>query len=108
MPFPNVAHTLAREQVSAVPVADADDHVVGVVLESDLKAEAAVPAGHRSLGGTSRGRRVDSAVPVAVPGFEGARAELPRGGTGGAMRHDMSPLGGETGSGGSGPRKESR
>ncbi|WP_367325740.1 CBS domain-containing protein [Streptomyces sp. HUAS ZL42] len=44
MPFLDVAHTLAREQVSAVPVVDADDHVIGVVSESDLLAKAAVMA----------------------------------------------------------------
>ncbi|MGP4050392.1 CBS domain-containing protein [Streptomyces sp. 2A115] len=44
MPFLDVAHTLAREQLSAVPVVDADDHVIGVVSESDLLAKAAVMA----------------------------------------------------------------
>ena len=44
LPFLDVAHTLAREQVSAVPVVDADDHVIGVVSESDLLAKAAVMA----------------------------------------------------------------
>ncbi|MEV5908985.1 CBS domain-containing protein [Streptomyces chartreusis] len=44
MPFLQVAHTLTREQVSAVPVVDADDHVIGVVSESDLLAKAAVMA----------------------------------------------------------------
>ncbi|MFF7795679.1 CBS domain-containing protein [Streptomyces sp. NPDC007991] len=44
MPFLDVAHTLAREQVSALPVVDADDHVIGVVSESDLLAKAAVMA----------------------------------------------------------------
>ncbi|TPQ15731.1 CBS domain-containing protein [Streptomyces sporangiiformans] len=39
MPFLDVAHTLTREQVSAVPVVDADDHVIGVVSESDLLAK---------------------------------------------------------------------
>ncbi|MGY1577810.1 CBS domain-containing protein [Streptomyces sp. MN13] len=34
VPFLDVAHTLAREQVSVVPVVDADDHVIGVVSES--------------------------------------------------------------------------
>ncbi|MEU3885113.1 CBS domain-containing protein [Streptomyces sp. NPDC029041] len=42
--FLDVAHTLAREQVSAVPVVDAEDHVIGVVSESDLLAKAAVMA----------------------------------------------------------------
>ncbi|EKX64066.1 CBS domain-containing protein [Streptomyces ipomoeae] len=44
MPFLDVAHTLGREQVSALPVVDADDHVIGVVSESDLLAKAAVMA----------------------------------------------------------------
>ncbi|SDN50101.1 CBS domain-containing protein [Streptomyces sp. cf386] len=44
LPFLEVAHALAREQLSAVPVVDADDHVIGVVSESDLLAKAAVMA----------------------------------------------------------------
>ncbi|MFI6494434.1 CBS domain-containing protein [Streptomyces sp. NPDC050564] len=44
MPFLDVAHTLSREQVNAVPVVDAEDHVMGVVSESDLLAKAAVMA----------------------------------------------------------------
>lgn len=44
MPFVEVARTLTREQVSAVPVVDSDDHVIGVVSESDLLAKAAVMA----------------------------------------------------------------
>ncbi|MFF7647561.1 CBS domain-containing protein [Streptomyces canus] len=44
MPFLDVARTLAREQVNAVPVVDAEDHVIGVVSESDLLAKAAVMA----------------------------------------------------------------
>ncbi|MFF4603224.1 CBS domain-containing protein [Streptomyces sp. NPDC001339] len=44
MPYLDVAHTLAREHVSAVPVVDAEDHVLGVVSESDLLAKAAVMA----------------------------------------------------------------
>ncbi|KUO15987.1 CBS domain-containing protein [Streptomyces dysideae] len=49
MPFLDVAHTLSREHLSAVPVVDAEDHVVGVVSESDLLAKAAVMAvSHRS------------------------------------------------------------
>ncbi|WP_326751270.1 CBS domain-containing protein [Streptomyces hirsutus] len=47
-PFLEVAHTLSREHVSAVPVVDAEDHVIGVVSESDLLAKAAVmSATHR-------------------------------------------------------------
>ena len=44
MPFLDVARTLSREHLSAVPVVDAEDHVVGVVSESDLLAKAAVMA----------------------------------------------------------------
>ncbi|MDX3633420.1 MULTISPECIES: CBS domain-containing protein [Streptomyces] len=44
MPFLDVAHTLSREHVSALPVIDAEDHVIGVVSESDLLAKAAVMA----------------------------------------------------------------
>ncbi|WP_406411449.1 CBS domain-containing protein [Streptomyces sp. NBC_01614] len=54
MPFRDVAHTLAREQVSAVPVVDADDHVIGVVSESDLLAKAAVTAEPRRHGRVGR------------------------------------------------------
>ncbi|KES04267.1 hypothetical protein BU52_26015 [Streptomyces toyocaensis] len=53
MPFSEVARTLAREQVGSVPVVDADDHVIGVVSESDLLAKAAVmaePHRHGSVG----------------------------------------------------------
>ncbi|MFE7896868.1 CBS domain-containing protein [Streptomyces sp. NPDC057424] len=44
LPFLDVARTLSRERLSAVPVVDAEDHVVGVVSESDLLAKAAVMA----------------------------------------------------------------
>ncbi|MFE9644497.1 CBS domain-containing protein [Streptomyces sp. NPDC006365] len=54
MPFVDVAHTLAREQLSAVPVVDADDHVIGVVSESDLLAKAAVMAKPRRHGAVGR------------------------------------------------------
>ncbi|MEU8849547.1 CBS domain-containing protein [Streptomyces sp. NPDC048564] len=54
MPFRDVARTLAREQVSAVPVVDADDHVIGVVSESDLPAKAAVTAEPRRHGRVGR------------------------------------------------------
>lgn len=54
MPFLDVAHTLAREQVNAVPVVDADDHVIGVVSESDLLAKAAVMAEPRRHGPVGR------------------------------------------------------
>ncbi|MGW6907048.1 CBS domain-containing protein [Streptomyces sp. NPDC054940] len=54
MPFRDVAHALAREQVSAVPVVDADDHVIGVVSESDLLAKAAVTAEPRRHGPVGR------------------------------------------------------
>ncbi|MDF3149020.1 MULTISPECIES: CBS domain-containing protein [unclassified Streptomyces] len=54
MPFLEVAHTLAREQVGAVPVVDAGDHVIGVVSESDLLAKAAVMAEPRRHGPVGR------------------------------------------------------
>ncbi|MFE9924833.1 CBS domain-containing protein [Streptomyces sp. NPDC005774] len=54
MPFLDVAHTLAREQVSAVPVVDSDDQVIGVVSESDLLAKAAVMAEPRRHGPVGR------------------------------------------------------
>ncbi|MEV0304310.1 CBS domain-containing protein [Streptomyces prasinus] len=53
-PFLEVAHTLAREQVSALPVVDSDDHVIGVVSESDLLAKAAVMAEPRRHGAVGR------------------------------------------------------
>ncbi|WP_405522561.1 CBS domain-containing protein [Streptomyces canus] len=53
-PFLDVAHTLAREQVSALPVVDSDDHVIGVVSESDLLAKAAVMAEPRRHGAVGR------------------------------------------------------
>ncbi|MFI7296412.1 CBS domain-containing protein [Streptomyces sp. NPDC050121] len=57
MPFLDVAHTLAREQVGAVPVVDAGDHVIGVVSESDLLAKAAVMAEPRRHGPVGRLRQ---------------------------------------------------
>ncbi|MEW2250618.1 CBS domain-containing protein [Streptomyces sp. NPDC006975] len=57
MPFLDVARTLAREQLSAVPVVDADDHVIGVVSESDLLAKAAVMAEPHRHGVVGRLRR---------------------------------------------------
>ncbi|MBA2806890.1 CBS domain-containing protein [Streptomyces sp. KM273126] len=54
MPFADVAHALAREQVNAVPVVDADDHVIGVVSESDLLAKAAVMAEPHRHGAVGR------------------------------------------------------
>ncbi|MFF0745442.1 CBS domain-containing protein [Streptomyces sp. NPDC004111] len=45
-PFKEVARLLAEHRVSGLPVVDADDHVVGVVSETDLlahEAEAAAP-----------------------------------------------------------------
>ncbi|MFH8387212.1 CBS domain-containing protein [Kitasatospora sp. NPDC018058] len=44
LPFTELARTLAREHVGAVPVVDAKDRVIGVVSESDLLAKAAVEA----------------------------------------------------------------
>ncbi|MFI6495210.1 CBS domain-containing protein [Streptomyces sp. NPDC050564] len=40
-PFLEIVRTLSREHLSAVPVVDADDQVIGVVSESDLLAKAA-------------------------------------------------------------------
>ncbi|MFJ1706675.1 CBS domain-containing protein [Kitasatospora sp. NPDC088346] len=42
MPFVDLVRTLSREHLSAVPVVDADDRVLGVVSASDLLAKAAV------------------------------------------------------------------
>ncbi|MFF7236692.1 CBS domain-containing protein [Streptomyces collinus] len=48
MPYRDIARSLAREHAGALPVVDAEDHVVGVVSESDLLAEVAFEAsGHR-------------------------------------------------------------
>ncbi|GGW42168.1 hypothetical protein GCM10010503_18140 [Streptomyces lucensis JCM 4490] len=48
LPYRDIARLLARERVGAVPVVDAEDHVVGVVSESDLLAKVAFDAsGHR-------------------------------------------------------------
>ncbi|WP_443066403.1 CBS domain-containing protein [Streptomyces sp. NBC_01262] len=44
MPFLEIVRKLSREHLSAVPVVDADDQVIGVVSESDLLARAAVHA----------------------------------------------------------------
>lgn len=48
LPYREIARVLAREQTGALPVVDAEDHVVGVVSESDLLAKVAFEAsGHR-------------------------------------------------------------
>ncbi|WP_316783691.1 CBS domain-containing protein [Streptomyces sasae] len=48
LPYRDIARLLAREQVGALPVVDDEDHVVGVVSESDLLAKVAFEAsGHR-------------------------------------------------------------
>ncbi|MDG9702499.1 CBS domain-containing protein [Streptomyces sp. DH37] len=76
MPFPDVARTLSREHLSAVPVVDAEDHVIGVVSESDLLAKAAVmtePHRHGSAGRTrehrlyGRGRGETAATLMTFP-----------------------------------------
>ncbi|WP_415953112.1 CBS domain-containing protein [Streptomyces sp. KLOTTS4A1] len=47
MPFLDIARTLARDHIGCLPVVDAEDHVLGVVSESDLLAKAAIEAsGH--------------------------------------------------------------
>ncbi|MEW1700400.1 CBS domain-containing protein [Streptomyces sp. NPDC091278] len=43
-PFKDVAKLLAEHDISGLPVVDADDHVVGVVSESDLLARRAPTA----------------------------------------------------------------
>ncbi|MFF4569765.1 CBS domain-containing protein [Streptomyces sp. NPDC001410] len=62
LPYRDIARLLAREQVGAVPVVDADDHVIGVVSESDLLAKVAFEAsGHRpGRVGRLRERRMHS------------------------------------------------
>ncbi|MFD8259760.1 CBS domain-containing protein [Streptomyces griseoluteus] len=48
LPYRDIARSLAREHAGALPVVDAEDHVVGVVSESDLLAKVAFEAsGHR-------------------------------------------------------------
>ncbi|MFJ5533749.1 CBS domain-containing protein [Streptomyces sp. NPDC093261] len=48
LPYRDIARSLAREHVGALPVVDAEDHVVGIVSESDLLAKVAFEAsGHR-------------------------------------------------------------
>ncbi|MEU6510319.1 CBS domain-containing protein [Streptomyces sp. NPDC046942] len=48
LPYRDIARLLAREHVGAVPVVDTEDHVLGVVSESDLLAKVAFEAsGHR-------------------------------------------------------------
>lgn len=42
--FRDVANLLAEHDISGLPVVDADDHVVGVVSESDLLARRALSA----------------------------------------------------------------
>ncbi|WP_030748767.1 CBS domain-containing protein [Streptomyces griseus] len=44
MSFRDVAKLLAEHDISGLPVVDADDHVVGVVSESDLLARRALTA----------------------------------------------------------------
>ncbi|GGS55534.1 hypothetical protein GCM10010206_16760 [Streptomyces cinerochromogenes] len=46
--YRDIARLLAREHAGALPVVDAEDHVIGVVSESDLLAKVAFEAsGHR-------------------------------------------------------------
>ncbi|WP_225848820.1 CBS domain-containing protein [Streptomyces sp. HPF1205] len=60
LPFLDVTHVLAREDLGAVPVVDAEDQVLGVVSVSDLLAKAAVEAEEPPAGpvGRLRDRRV--------------------------------------------------
>ncbi|MEU3085777.1 CBS domain-containing protein [Streptomyces massasporeus] len=63
-PFKAVARLLAEHRVSGMPVVDDDEHVIGVVSETDLMAhQAATPLAHepaprfRLVGLTPRARR---------------------------------------------------
>ncbi|WP_225812213.1 CBS domain-containing protein [Streptomyces spinosus] len=64
MPYRDIARALAREHAGALPVVDAEDHVVGIVSESDLLAKVAFEAsGHRpGRVGRLRERRVHGKV----------------------------------------------
>ncbi|MFE0514126.1 CBS domain-containing protein [Streptomyces sp. NPDC058964] len=61
-PYRDIARLLARERVGAVPVVDAEDHVTGVVSESDLLAKVAFEASDHRPGriGRLRERRMHS------------------------------------------------
>lgn len=54
LPFLDLARTLARENIGAVPVVDAGDRVIGVVSESDLLAKAAVESAEQRPGPIGR------------------------------------------------------
>ncbi|MEV5955354.1 CBS domain-containing protein [Streptomyces sp. NPDC051987] len=56
LPYREIARLLARERVGALPVVDAQDHVLGVVSESDLLAKVAVEASGRRPGEAGPGR----------------------------------------------------
>ncbi|MFG2884184.1 CBS domain-containing protein [Streptomyces sp. NPDC048297] len=58
--YRDIARLLAREQLGAVPVVDAEDHVLGVVSESDLLAKVAFEASGHQAGpiGRLRERRM--------------------------------------------------
>ncbi|MFB7507332.1 CBS domain-containing protein [Streptomyces broussonetiae] len=60
LPYRDIARLLARERVGAVPVVDAEDHVIGVVSESDLLAKVAFEASGHQAGciGRLRERRM--------------------------------------------------
>ncbi|UUN25607.1 CBS domain-containing protein [Streptomyces sp. FIT100] len=60
VPFMDIARSLTREHVGALPVVDAEDRVLGVVSESDLLAKAAVEATEHRPGplGRLRERRL--------------------------------------------------
>ncbi|MFJ8849699.1 CBS domain-containing protein [Streptomyces sp. NPDC102437] len=60
LPYRDIARLLAREQVGAIPVVDDEDHVVGVVSESDLLAKVAFEASGHRVGriGRLRERRI--------------------------------------------------
>ena len=60
LPYRDIARVLAREQAGALPVVDAEDHVIGVVSESDLLAKVAFEAAGHPAGpiGRLRERRL--------------------------------------------------
>ncbi|MFJ9566157.1 CBS domain-containing protein [Streptomyces fuscichromogenes] len=54
LPYREIARLLAREHVSALPVVDAKEHVVGVVSESDLLAKVAIEVSGHAPGRVGR------------------------------------------------------
>ena len=56
--FKEIAVQMMRNQVSALPVIDSDNHVLGVVSEGDLLVREAAVADRSVSGSWWRGRRV--------------------------------------------------